>query len=58
MAHIPFPMLFPTKLIALLLFSIMGHYEEVGIIPRFCEELFGRLDQAQEDKENICVREI
>ena len=23
---------------------MMGHSEEPGIIPRFCEELFGRID--------------
>ena len=23
--------------------SIMGHGEEIGVIPRFCEELFGRI---------------
>ncbi|XP_062594579.1 kinesin-like protein KIF14 [Saccostrea cucullata] len=29
-------------------YSIMGHGSEVGIIPRFCKELFSRADQDQE----------
>ena len=32
-------------------FSMMGQGEEVGVIPRFCEELFGRVDDShQKDK--------
>jgi len=30
------------------IFSIMGHGSDVGIIPRFCEELFSRADLARE----------
>ena len=35
------------------LHSIMGHGEEVGCIPRFCEELFGRVESCIGDKVSL-----
>ena len=35
----------------------MGHGNEIGIIPRFCEELFSRADVAR-DLNKVCINEI
>ena len=42
-----------------LFFSIMGHGNETGIIPRFCEELFSRADVARDlNKVTVSIQMI